>query len=111
VADLPRLVQLHEQFGDRVVGITLNVDYDGSGGGLTPQLKDKIVSVLEKLNITANNVIASEPTDAVLNDFDIFGLPAVAIYNSQGELHKVFDGTVSYDEQVFPEVAQLLASD
>ena len=35
-------------------------------------------------------------------------MPAVLIFNSQGELHKRFDGSFSYQEHVFSEVEQLL---
>ena len=103
-------MQLHDKYGDQVVGISLNVDFDGDAEGLSPQLQSDVASVLTKLNITSENVISSDPMDDVLKDFDIFSLPAVVIYNSQGELHKVFDGTVSYADQVFPEVEQLLQS-
>ena len=101
-------MQLHEKYGDRVQAISLNVDFDGDAEGPSEQLRAEIVSVLKKLNIVCENVISSDPMDDVLEDFDIFSLPAVLIYNSQGELHKRFDGTVSYQEQVFPEVEQLL---
>ncbi len=58
--------------------------------------------------MTSENVISSDPIDGVLSDFDVFSLPAVLVFNPQGELHKRFDGAVSYPEQVFPEVEQLL---
>jgi hypothetical protein len=103
-------VQLHEKYGEQVVGISLNVDYDGSEENLSPQLQSQIESVLTKLKVTCENVISSDPMDDVLKDFDIFGLPAVVIYDAQGSLHTVFEGTVSYGEQVFPEVEKLLAS-
>jgi hypothetical protein len=101
-------VQLHEKYGDRVHGISLNVDFDGDTEGPSEPLRAEIVAKLRKLNIACENVISSDPMDDVLKGFDIFSLPAVLIYNSQGELHKRFDGTVSYQEQVFPEVERLL---
>lgn len=101
-------MQLHEKYGDRVQAISLNVDFDGDGEGPSEQLRAEIVSVLKKLNIVCENVISSDPMDDVLKDFDIFSLPAVVIYNAQGELHKRFDGAVNYQEQVFPEVERLL---
>lgn len=101
-------MQLHEKHDDQAIGISLNVDFDGSEDSLSPELESKIVSVLTNLKIACENVISSDPMDDVLKDFGVFSLPAVVIYNSQGELHKVFEGTVSYAEQVFPEVERLL---
>ena len=101
-------MQLHEKYGDRVHGISLNVDFDGDAESPSEQLLAEIVSVLKELNIACENVVSSDPMDEVLKDFDIFSLPAVLIYNSQGELHKRFDGTVSYQKQVFPKVERLL---
>lgn len=101
-------MQLHERYGDRVHGISLNVDYEGDEEGPSEQLVEKIVSKLKQLNITCENVIASDAIDEVLSEFDIFSLPAVLIYDAQSELHKRFDGSVSYEEQVIPAVKQLL---
>ena len=101
-------MQLHEKYGDRVVGISLNVDFVGGTDGLSQQLQRDVVSVLTKLSIACENVISSDPMDDVLGDFDVFSLPAVLVFNSQGELHKCFDGSFSYQEHVFPELEQLL---
>ena len=103
-------MQLHEKYGDRLVGISLNVDYEGGEEGPPSQLQSEVESVLTKLNITCENVISSDPIDDVLKEFGVFSLPAVVIYDAQGNLSKVFDGTVSYAEQVFPEVEKLLGT-
>ena len=60
--------------------------------------------------MVCENVIASEPMDDVLKEFGIFSLPAVVIYDQQGQLHKLFDGSVDYEAQVLPEVELLLRS-
>jgi hypothetical protein len=101
-------VQLQEKYGERVQAISLNVDFEGDGQAPSEQLLAKVQSKLDQLNMACENVISSDPYDDVLSDFDVFSLPAVLIYDSQGGLHKRLDGAVSYEEQVFPEVERLL---
>jgi hypothetical protein len=92
------------------VAISLNVDFNGDTGGPSEQLQSDVRATLARMNIACENVISSDSMDDVLKEFDIFSLPAALIYDAQGQLHQRFDGSVTYQQQVFPEVKRLLAS-
>lgn len=101
-------MQLQEAFPERVVAISLNLDFDGQNETLSPELEERIRGTLTKLGITCRNLISGDPMGQVLRDLEIFGLPAAIIFDKEGQLHKRFEGSVGYDEVIVPEVEKLL---
>ena len=67
-------------------------------------MQKKLVS----LQLNCENVISSDPIDRVLEHHEIFALPSVLVYGSDGALAKKFEGAFTYEQDVFPFVAGLL---
>lgn len=101
-------MQLQEQYPNNVHVISLNVDFDGTSEHPSDDLQSKVAEILVKHDITSDNLLCSDAMEDVLEEFEIFGLPAVLIYDQGGTLYQRFDGKVDYTERVIPTVAKLL---
>ena len=110
IAELPNLVKLAEKHGDKVHAMTLNLDYE-SGDPLDDEARSKIMRVLEKRGIRADNYISTTGTDTVLEHLGASaGLPTVVVFDATGKQVKVFDGMFSYEDDIAPLVEDLIAA-
>ena len=48
------------------------------------------------------SILCCDAMEDVLSDFGVFSLPAVLIYDADGNLLRRFDGKVDYDGEIFP---------
>lgn len=102
-------MQLQENHQD-VVCISLNLDHKDPASPPTEELQTEIVTMLQGMNISCVNVIASDGHDNVLAHYNLTnGLPAVMIYDREGQLRKSRDAGFEYDTDIEPVIAELLA--
>ena len=102
-------MQLHERFDGQLVGISLAVDYEGKPDQPPDSFRDEALTFLQSRSMICENVISKTAKDDVLKSLDLFGIPAVIVYDREGNLHKPIDsGSGSYEENVIPLVEKLL---
>ena len=101
-------MQLQEKYPNRVHAIALNVDFDAENGAPSTELTSQLKSVLQRLDVSCENIICSDPMEAVLGAFEIFGLPAALVFDEQGVLIHRFDGSVEFETAMFPFVEDML---
>lgn len=105
------LVELHQQYGpDKLACISLSFNYEGAKRETPEEHRDEVLAFLREQGATFDNVIASVPAEDLykLLQFKTASVPAVFVYDQQGELARQLSGEVSYDD-VRKVVAELLA--
>ena len=85
--------------------VSWNLDHRDADSVPDESLQDRVKKKLVSLELNCENVISSDPIDQVFERYDIFALPVVLVYGSDGALAKKFEGAFTYEEDVFPFVA------
>lgn len=92
IAEFPNLVALDEKYtDDKLVCISVSLDYFGSKKKGPEDYKPEILLYLEKFQAKFDNIIAAEDTDTMLEKLKLGSPPAVFVYAASGELAKRFD--------------------
>lgn len=107
------LVELHQQYGpDKLACISLSFNYEGAKRETPEEHRDEVLAFLRKEGAAFDNVIASVPAEDLykLLKFKTASVPAVFVYDQQGQLARQFSGEVSYDD-VRKQVAELLETE
>lgn len=92
-AELPGLQELHEQYGDMIQVIGLDV---GSLMGLGTS--EDAVSLLNELSITFPAGFTED--EAVISDYELVGLPTTYFISPRGEVFREWTGLIDYDMAV-----------
>jgi thiol-disulfide isomerase/thioredoxin len=116
VREFPNLVKLHRAHPDEVVCMSFNLDYSGVPDEPAESFQESVQAFLSKHGATFTNVISSDPADEVFNRLDLGSIPAVMVYDRDGQLAKRFDNDdaaygdegFTYDDHIIPFVGQLL---
>jgi thiol-disulfide isomerase/thioredoxin len=90
VREFPNLVQLHRQYPDEVVCISLNIDYIGVATEPPDSFRDKVLKFVRQQEASFQNVISSDPDEDVLKALDAFSVPVVQVYDRDGNLRETF---------------------
>jgi thiol-disulfide isomerase/thioredoxin len=106
VKEFPNLVKLHERYGPEKVAC-ISVSFDNDGIASLEEAKEMALGFLQSQGATFDNVISSEPSDELLKKFGIYAVPAVYVYDRQGELRKRFDNSTG-EEFTYADVEALL---
>jgi thiol-disulfide isomerase/thioredoxin len=108
--EFPHLVELHKQHGaSGLACISLSFDFEGIG---TPE--EQLPNVEKFLNdqgATFDNVLGSEESDALYRKFQLASVPAVFVYDRQGNLRKRFDNQQAKSERdafTYEQVGELV---
>jgi thiol-disulfide isomerase/thioredoxin len=109
------LVELNGKFGaDKVQCMSLSFDYEGIG---TPEeQRGRVLDFLRSQRATFDNLLSNEESDTLYRKFKLAAVPAVFVYDRQGNLRKRFDNQKAKSKaeqftyaQVGELVEQLLA--
>lgn len=119
VREFPQLVKLAQTHAGDVVCLGFNLDYSGAVGETPESFLDPIRQFLTKQDATFANLISRDPADEVFQRLELGSIPAVLVYDRQGQLSKRFDNDdnlygdegFTYEEHVGPWIRQLLGSD
>ncbi|MEX0938158.1 MAG: TlpA disulfide reductase family protein [Pirellulales bacterium] len=106
VKEFPNLVKLHERYGPENLAC-ISVSFDNDGIASLDEAKATVLGFLKSQRATFDNVIGSEPSDELLKKFGIYAVPAVYVYDRQGELRKRFDNSTG-EEFTYSDVEALL---
>jgi len=112
----PNLVQLHRRFPDKVACISVDLDYIGLKEEPPASFHDKVLEFVSKHGATFPNVISSDSDEDVQNALGVAAIPAVLVYDREGNLAKKFtndDGEYgeegfTYAGHIIPLVEKLL---
>lgn len=114
--EFPSLVQLHEQYPDKVACISVDIDYYGASDEPPESYRDQVLEFLCKHDAAFQNVISSDPDESVLDALEVGSIPVVLVYDREGNLRKKFtnddneygDEGFTYQQHIFPLVEELL---
>jgi thiol-disulfide isomerase/thioredoxin len=110
--EFPGLVRLHQSLGDTVECLAVDVDFDGRKTRPPTYYEPRVAEFLEGVGAQFTTFISETPSDEVYAATDLDSIPAVLIYDAQGELVKVFADSgetagFTYDKDIIPLVQQL----
>lgn len=114
--EFPHFVALHEENHHEVACGSLSVDFYGGEGQSPEAVRPQVHKFLADQNATMANFISRDPDSAVLKEISTVAIPAVLVYDRDGQLYRVFNnddggygpGGFTYKENVIPVVHQLL---
>ncbi|MCA9114679.1 MAG: TlpA family protein disulfide reductase [Planctomycetaceae bacterium] len=115
--ELPGLARLQQMLGDRVVCVTVSLDYFGGGKGPSAELQQEVLKVLRQQKLQSINLISSTPDETIYTRLDLGSVPAVLVYSREGKLVHRFDNEedkygekgFTYDGHILPYVRDLLS--
>ena len=92
VKEFPGLVKLHEKYGaDKVACISVCFDYEGLKKEKPEDYEESVLKFLREQHAAFDNVISNEPSEEMYGKFGFPSVPAVFVYDRQGELAKRFE--------------------
>ncbi len=115
--ELPHLVALQQQHGDKLIGVTVSCDYVGIKKKPAESYREKVTEALVGLKADKlTNILCTDPADDFFAAANLDAIPAVFVYDRTGKLAHRFDNRtgdgdegVSYEKQVIPAIEKLLA--
>ena len=87
-------MQLQEQFRGELVVVTLNVDFDGQEE-LPVTVVEQITALLESLDAKEGSYISESSMEVILDEYELFGLPAAIMFDAKGQIAHKYDGEVN----------------
>ena len=110
--EFPGLVRLHQQYGDRVQCIAVDVDFDGRKTRPPETYEQRVTTFIESVGATFPTYISRTPSDDVYAANNVASIPAVLVFDASGNLVKVFEDAgdtagFTYEEDIAPLVGKL----
>ena len=110
--EFPGLVRLHNEYGESVRCIGVDVDYDGRKSKPPETYEERVVAFLTSTEAEFQNYICSTPSDQVYLAAELPSIPAVMIYDAEGKIIEVFADAgetvgFTYDKDIIPLIARL----
>lgn len=116
--EFPHLVQLSEKYQGQLRCISLNVDYIGLKKKGPESYVPAVQEFLSQQNATqVINLASSDADRKILKALEVGAMPAILIFDAQGELVERFtdsntgDDGLTYEGDIIPVVERLLASE
>jgi thiol-disulfide isomerase/thioredoxin len=96
IEEFPKLVALHNKYDvSNLACISLSFDFEGPGQ--PTEVQPTVLKFLQTQHATFENVLGGEPSDVLLKKMNLASIPAVFVYDRQGNLHR-FEGSKAYDD-------------
>ncbi|MEZ6044902.1 MAG: TlpA disulfide reductase family protein [Planctomycetaceae bacterium] len=116
--EFPNFVELQREFPKEVVCISVNLNYEGLPDEPPQTYGDEILEQLQKFDANLVNYICTDESEAVYKKLEFDSLPAVFLYDKEGNLVKRFDNSqlespddeFTYKKDVIPQVKALVDS-
>ncbi|PHQ34413.1 redoxin [Rhodopirellula bahusiensis] len=111
--EFPNLVAMQKRFGEKVVAMSANVDFDGRKTRPPESYEPKVSEFLGGVEADFDNYIIQTPSDEVFEKIGIGSIPAVIVFDADGKLVKLFSDVgetagFTYDADIVPLVEKLL---
>lgn len=122
VREFPQLVELQERFGKDVVCISASCNYDGLPDSPPESYREEVQAFLDEQKAgDLVNVVMTVEAEALFEQLNLASIPAVYVYNREGELAQRFDnedpdklkesGEFTYEKDIIPLVEELVANE
>lgn len=122
VREFPHLVELQKTYGEDVVCISASCNYDGLPDSPPESFREEVQNFLNENNAAdLINVVMTVEAEVLFEQLKLASIPAVYVYNRDGELAKRFDnedpeklkesGEFSYEKDINPLAAELVAAE
>lgn len=124
VKELPGLAKLQNKYGDKVVCIAVNLDYDGTGGKLSDDLKKQVEARLRKrlqtvlsagdrLHPAFRLFLSAQADEDVYAAAGFDSVPTILVFSRSGKRIQIDVNSAggkdpSYERDVIPVVEKLL---
>jgi thiol-disulfide isomerase/thioredoxin len=96
IEEFPKLVALHNKYDpSQVACISLSFDFEGIGK--PENVRPDVLIFLQDQQATFENVLGNEASDVLLKKMGLASIPAVFVYDRQGNVHR-FEGSKAYDD-------------
>ncbi|HWB13118.1 MAG TPA: TlpA disulfide reductase family protein [Pirellulales bacterium] len=108
VKEFPGLVALHKKYGpDDLACVSLSFNYEGGKNEKPEDYVEDVLQFLRGQEATFNNVIASVPSEDLYKQlaFKSASVPAIFVYDREGNLARQFGG----EDAKYAEVGKLVA--
>lgn len=89
--ELPEFVQLHEELGEQIVCLTVDVDFAGAADEKPEDHRENVLEILGKQRATMRNFISSDPDTTVFDKLRVASVPTLHVFGKDGKLHQKFD--------------------
>ena len=113
IKEFPGLVRLDETLRDKVTCIGVDVDFDGRKKHPPESYEQTVQAFLTSVDAKFENYICQTPSDDVFQEAGLPSIPAVLVFNADGELVKQFIDAgetlgFTYEKDVIPLVNSIL---
>ena len=96
--EFPKLVAMHNKYSRHELAC-ISLSFDNEGLDPIEDVKPAVLAFLERQKATFDNVLSTLDSDALYKRLEIPAVPAVLVYDRQGQLAKQFTGAkVDYAE-------------
>jgi len=114
--EFPNLVELQKKYGDKIVCVSFNCDYIGIKSKPPESYRERAEKFLTKREAKMLNILSSTPSDELFEKIDLASIPAVCVYDQNGNMVNRFDNDegkygeeFTYKKHIIPMVEKLLA--
>ncbi|HVA47852.1 MAG TPA: TlpA disulfide reductase family protein [Pirellulales bacterium] len=111
VKEFPGLVALGKEYGpDKLACISLSFNFEGGKKETPEEHKEAVLEFLQSQQATFDNVIASVPSETLYQQlgFKSASVPAIFVYDREGNIARQFEGGDAKYSDVGKLVAKLL---
>ena len=118
--EFPGLVKLSNDHPKDVSCVSFNLDYVGIKSKPPEYYRERVTKFLTARKATLKNFLSTDEADKVFADIKLSSIPAVFVYDREGELVKRFDSSLikdgeseafTYQNDIKPFVRELLSSE
>ncbi len=112
--EFPHLVELSRQYNEKVVCVSLNVDFIGLKKKPAESYIARAEEFLVSKRATLTNFLSSDADDIIREKLEITSIPAILIFDQQGQIvHRLTEAeasgdSLSYKADVVPAIDALL---
>jgi len=115
--EFPNLVALHKKYpSEKITCISVSCDYEGLEDEPPESKKPSVMKFLTSTKATFTNVLLSDPDLDVYESIGLAAIPAVYVYDTQGQLAKRFDNDsgeygdegFTYKDHIVPLIEKLI---
>lgn len=116
--EFPHLVELQKQHPEKILCISLNVDYAGIKTKPPETYRPRVEKFLKKQEAAFPNFLCTTDAETLFGELKLTSIPAVYVFEKGGQLAKRFDSSLlsdgeeeafTYQEDIVPFVDKLLS--
>jgi len=106
--EFPHLIELQQTYGEEIACASFNINYAGLPDQ-TPETDIEFIEpFLKRHGSSVDHIVSTVTDEKIYAELDIYAIPAVLIYDTNGKLtNKVLEEN-AYESTIFPRVAEMI---